>query len=419
MIEGAKYSTINVPVRYHGIPWIEALPGVATNEECWNAMARKPTINLALSRTQPTHLRAHDVSVLDELFVPHPIAMTVAQNVGMMIRQSYCRRPAFDAREQARIYNMQKELELERLRKSDAPHEGQMILNGLSGVGKTRLCNAVLRTFPRAIRHTNYQGMPLNYTQVVWISVHAPIGDSVKGLLLGILKEIDLAVGTAGTPASIADSNMRAPLETLVLNVAQAASTCRLGLLHVDDLQRIAESKQRLQAIQLIIQIANVVRCPVVFSATPEVMGMFQSSFEATRRAISRGNYLLKKAPSHDDPHFVALVKTALEYQWLDDPLVCDEKVIKYLFDKSAGITSIVILLCQLAQQHALFDNQTSLKLKHFEDVYELHLTPLHKALRGLQNPTQKSIAEYERSMADFKNVRKEKTAGDNTLFDV
>lgn len=398
----AHYSTVDVPERYHGNPWIEALPGVLDSESRIRSMIQRPRIELARSRQQPVHMRTYDVDALDELFLPPPVMSEFAGSVDRLIRESYFKRNPFCRDDAKRLHNIRSVFD--QGVPSGTTTEGMLFLSGLSGMGKSRLCRSVLGAMPQSIRHTEYQGRPLNYTQVVWISVDAPIGDSVKGLLLRMLEEMDKATGMSGMPGALATSHLKASVDVLVTVFAQAAMTYRLGLLHIDDLQRVAESSEaKRRALQLVIQLANVVRCPVIFSGTPGAMAMLETSFEAARRITSSGAFMLALPQSAGDRFFVQLTKTTLTYQWLDNPLALTEKVLERLFEMSCGITSVLLFLCKTAQIHALEQGHESLTLKHFEDVYMVRLKPLHKALKALRKPNSKTIAEYEETMKKVK----------------
>jgi hypothetical protein len=398
----AHYSRVNVPERYHGNPWIEALPGVQCSESRIRSLVQRPQINLARSRQQPAHMRVYDVDALDELFSPPPAISEFVGSVDRLIRQSYFKRNPFCLDDARRLHNVKSVFDQGVA--TGTTTEGMLFLSGLSGMGKSRLCRSVLSSLPQSIRHTAYEGRPLNYTQVVWISVDAPIGDSVKGLLLRMLEEMDKATGMSGMPGALATSHLKASVDVLVTVFAQAAMTHRLGLLHIDDLQRVAESSEgKRRALQLVIQLANVVRCPVIFSGTPSAVAMLEGSFEAARRVTSGGAFMLDLPKSASDRFFVHLTKSAFEYQWLDNSLDLTDKVLERLFEMSCGITSVVLFLCKTAQIHALEQGHDSLTLKHFEDVYMARLRPLHKALKALRKPNSKAIADYEEAMKKVK----------------
>jgi hypothetical protein len=400
----AQYSSIDVPERYRGNPLIEALPGVQSSESRLRSMIQRPQIDLTRSRQQPVHMRAYDVDVLDELFLPPPVMSEFANSVDRLIRQSYSKRNPFCRDEAKRLHNVKGVFD--RGVPSGTTTGGMLFVSGVSGVGKSRLCRSVLSAMPQSIRHTEYKGQPLNCTQVVWISVDAPIGDSVKGLLLRMLEELDKATGMSGMPGALATSHLRSSVDALVFVFGQAAMTHRLGLLHIDDLQRVAESSEgKRRALQLVIQLANVVRCPVIFSGTPSAMTMLETSFEAARRVTSGGAFMLDLPKSASDRFFVQLTKMVLTYQWLDNPLDVTDKVRERLFEMSCGITSVVLFLCKHAQIHALEQGHDSLTLKHFEDVYAARLKPLHKALRALRKPSPKAIAEYEDAVKKMNHI--------------
>lgn len=357
-------------------------------------------------------MRLHDVDALDELFLPPPALSSFASTVDRLMRQSYARRNPFTRDDAERLHNVERAFL--NCSSNSTAMDGMLFLSGLSGMGKSRLCRVVLNSIPQTIRHNEYQGRALNCTQVSWISVDAPIGESVKGLLLRMLEEMDKATGMAGTPAALAPQHLKSSVDKLIFAFGQAALTHRLGLLHIDDLQRVAESpKGRQFALQLIIQLANVVRCPVIFSGTPSAITMLEASFEAARRVCSGGAYLLDRPKSADDKFFVRLAETALKYQWLNEPLLVDNQVLKKLFDLSCGITSVLLYLCKQAQIQALERESNALTIDDFKDAYDSRLRPLHKALKGLRRSRSTAANdEYEEAVKKLNDGNEKDTAG-------
>lgn len=407
----AEYKVDGVPERFRGNPLIEALPALVSNENRIQSMIRPPRIDLARSRQQPAYMRVHDVDVLDELFLPPPALLSFASAVDRLVRQSYARRNPFTRDDAERLHNV--EGAFLKTSSNSTAMDGMLFLSGLSGMGKSRLCRAVLQSIPQAIQHREYQGRAFNCTQVSWISVDAPIGESVKGLLLRMLEEMDKATGMVGTPSALTPQHLKSSVDKLIFAFGQAALTHRLGLLHIDDLQRVAESSKGKQlALQLIIQLANVVRCPVIFSGTPRAIAMLEESFEAARRVCSGGAFLLDLPKSADDRFFVRLTQTVLKYQWLDVPLVVDDKTLKKLFDLSCGITSVLLFLCKQAQIQALDRGSAALEISDFVDAYDLCLRPLHKALRGLRrSKSRAAIDEYEEAVKKWNDGHQGETS--------
>jgi hypothetical protein len=398
MIVDAQYQTSGLSSRYLGNPLIEALPSPLTQAQLLRELSSQPKVDLSLSRQQTLPLRVGDVDSLDELYVPFQEGITFAEDLDRLLRKSYSNRNPLNISSATRLHTSAKDLMA--TSNSGSTTEGMLLLTGPSGYGKSRLCRAVLNRFPAAIRHHQYQGVPFNYTQLVWLSVDAPIGESVKGLLLRMLTQLDIAVGIHNTPQAYAPIHASSAVDKLIYVFSQAAMTYQLGVLHIDDIQRMAESRAgKNRGLNLIIQLANVVRCPILFSGTSAAMELVSASLEATRRASSAGAFLLELPGSSKDINFVRLVKFALRYQWLDQPLAASEDVYEKIFLLSSGVTSVVMLLIKEAQVHALRQSKSSLDLSDFDYVYKNRMQPLHSALRMIRERGIKGLEEYEREL--------------------
>ena len=399
MIVDAVYRTDDVAQRHRGNPLIEALPPLMSAADAFAAMVNVPQIDLRASRESSFQSRLMDVDVLDELYVPPRVANELIGRIDTQIRTSYGGRNPLKVENVARLYDSASLLSAQDAHSSTV--DGMILLQGGSGAGKSRLVRTALRRLPQGIRHTHYNGKPFNQTQVVWISVHAPIGGSVRSLMLELLRGLDQAVGLSATPMSYEEAHRDTALDRLIMVFAKAAEVHHLGFLHVDDLQRMAESTRgKKNVLQLIIQIANVVRCPVIFTGTPEGIDPLLSSLELARRLMSAGGLAIDHPASHKDKFFRALVNAAMRYQWIEQPLEVTEALYALLYRLSAGVTSIVLLLHKLAQRHALEVKAEVLTLDHYKQVYLKNFRPLHRALNALRRGATSGRSTFENTMS-------------------
>jgi hypothetical protein len=378
---------------------LEALPPPLSGEQLMTVLEVHPDFDLRTSKSAQPHVRKYDVELLEGLYFPPSIAVQYAGNVDMLLRKGYRHRNPLSQENVQYMYNLQN------LMKSQGAARGTLsgmaTLKGLSGMGKSRLTRTVLSMFPQTILHENYNGVPYHFTQLVWLSVEAPIAGSMKGFMLSLFTALDEALGLTGTSQSYAaDISSKESYSNLMTRFVQIAATHSLGLLHVDDIQRIAESSSdKEHVMQLMIRLANVAGFGILFTGTEDIskiirsMGgrksknqdTFAQQFEVTRRMMNEGFSEIERPRSADDAFFVQLTKKLLAYQWLDEPMLCSGEVLQTLYDMTAGIPAILVYLHKAAQIYALTYQERALTLQHYKDVYTTSLAPLEPLVRRLR----------------------------------
>lgn len=405
----AIYRTDGVSERHLGNPLIEALPPQLSPLEVIKAMANRPKLSFNESRSMSIQEREGELEVLEGLYVPPSVSVDLVAKIDTQIRKSYAGRNPLHVNSVSRMYDTASLLEAQRTHANTV--EGMILLEGGTGSGKSRLVRTVLRRLPQGLRHHEYGASKLNFTQVVWISVHASIGGGVRSLLLEMLRGIDEAAGLSGTGMSYENSHKDTPVDRLVRVFGQAAATHHLGILHVDDVHRMAESTMgKKNTLQAIIQIANVVKCPVIFTGTPEgIAPLTSSSLELARRLTSAGALRIEHPASHEDKFFRTLVRAAIGYQWTDEILEPSEELYELLYRLSAGVTSIVLLLHKMAQARALATNSSVFTLNHYRFAYDNYLRPVHDALSALRKGGKEGHAAYESSIASIDKLFRER----------
>ncbi|MEJ7930236.1 ATP-binding protein [Ramlibacter sp. AN1015] len=370
---------------------IEALDPMGTPEDAVNDLMSRPDFDHEYIHHLPTSMRLLDMTAFDELYYPPEIAGSFAESVDMLIRAAYARRNPLEPAVMADLYNKRE------LMKAQGVHgatlAGMILLVGNSGMGKTRLVRAVLGRMPQGIVHTKYAGTSFNATQVTWLSVDAPIRGSQKGLMLRMLSALDEAAGLSGTPAAYGPLHHKDSVDSLIGTFGTAAANHHLGVLHVDDLQRISSLRsEKYTALQFIIQLANAVKCPVIFSGTPDIEQDYAKEFEAIRRMCSGGYFQLKRSKEFGQ----RLLKAAFKFQWTNTPVQPTDEQIARLRTYTQDITSVTLLMYKEAQRLALQNGDAQLSSEHFRRVYHTTLRPMHAALRALRRGGAEAEASYE-----------------------
>ncbi|WP_428503073.1 ATP-binding protein [Roseateles sp.] len=394
----ANYSVEKVPSHMRGNPFIEALPTWREEHEIVRLIANVPPANFAITPDMPQTERRSMLKTLDSIYLPNEAAAGLAGAMDELIRNAYLTRNPMNVESVAEMYD-DKSL-IHQQGAHDSPIAGMMLLEGCSGMGKTRLVRVLLARYPRSIEHHEYKGKKLHTTQLVWISVEAPVGGSLRSLLLSLLDEIDEAANLVGTAQSYADDHRNSNIPKLLKAVGRAAKTHNLGMIHVDDLQRITELRSKRNGVfHFIVQLANVVKCPVIFTGTPEGAAGFEDSFEAIRRMNSDGAFVIPRTQKFASKFAEVLFK----YQWTPVPIQPDPKLIAYMVYLSASVTHVMILLHKEAHRIAIRAGDPSLKKEHYTSAYRSRLRRLYKGLKVLRKQQPNSEKAYEDIMMELR----------------
>lgn len=396
MLRNARYQSEGLPKAMVGNPLIEALDPMKTPEATVTEdLVCLPTeFDHDYIRSLSMQARLLDMRTFDALYYPPDIAGDFAQCVDMMIRHAYAQRNPIEPAVMEDLYDVRHLMRLQGARGTTLA--GMVLLVGSSGMGKTRLVRTVLSRMAQGITHTSYRGSPFNATQVTWISVDAPIRGSLKGLMLRLLASLDEATGLKGTPAAYEQSHENDSVDNLIGVFATAAANHHLGVLHIDDLQRIATLRsQKHDALQFIVQLANAVKCPVIFSGTPDIEEIYASQFEAIRRMCSGGYFQLRRSQEFGE----RLINAAFKLQWTDTPVKPTETDIAAIRRYTQDITSVILLLHKESQRLALQNGHSQVTPNHYRTIYKTVLKPMHGALKALREGGNSADAMYEQKI--------------------
>lgn len=364
------YQSEGVPGIHVGNPLITALPPEPSFRGYVKAMSRKPPDLMEAIMSEPQLQRRHSVAYLDDMYLPTSLTVDYAREVDFAIRRGYVKRNPLSAEGQLLRYTIQKQIN-GGLKLPSQKLMGCMFLMGPSGSGKSQTNFQVFSRFPKVIEHTNFNGAQLNEKQIVWLSVEG--SSSLKTILLSIIEDIDRALGEIGTPMEHGTAvNDRTTIGQLLRTLGQLFSTYSVGIIHIDDAQRLCESKQSVQEILgSIVSLANVARIPIVFSGTEDALPLFGGSFEVARRVCSLGGFEMNRPADSQDPVFQAAVAFLLSFQLVENRFEPTQQDIEVLYDLSKGVMSVLKGLHVEAQKICLWEanGPATLMINHYVDA--------------------------------------------------
>ena len=199
--------------------------------------------------------------------------------------------------------------------------------------------------------------------------VQCPFDSSVKGLLLEILRKVDELLDSKYYENAI---KIKATTDTLIGCVSQIALN-NIGLLIVDEIQNICNSKNGKTLVGSITQLVNNSGISICFVGTPECKNFFDKAMHLARRTMG-----LEYTSLDFDIEFTMFCKIIFQYQYMEERIEITDKIIKWLYDHSSGNVSIVIALLHDAQEIGILSGHKSLSIDLFEIAYKQRMSVLH-----------------------------------------
>lgn len=237
---------------------------------------------------------------------------------------------------------------------------------GTSGIGKSSAISRAITliTENRVIEAEN------PYTQVVpCVIVQCPFDSSVKGMLLEILRKVDEVLDTKYYQNAL---RARATTDMLIGSVSQVALN-HIGLLVVDEIQNVANSKNGKSLIGALTQLINNSGISICMVGTPESAMFFESAMQLARRSVG-----LQYTTMGYDAYFQTFCKTMFQYQYVQQRTEITDGIMEWLYEHSAGVTSVVVALIHDAQEIAILNGKELLNLESLNEAYQQRLSLLH-----------------------------------------
>jgi hypothetical protein len=137
-------------------------------------------------------------------------------------------------------------------------------------------------------------------------------------------------------------------------NMAQLASILGLGVLVIDEVQRLSRQKSggAELMIDFFVELANTIGVPVVLIGTFEVLPLFQNSFAHARRLSGQGDMIWTNMVKDDDWDW--FMENLWEYQWTNIESKLTPALNQALYRESGGIIDIAVKLYMLTQWYLI-----------------------------------------------------------------
>jgi len=364
-VDGQARSVFGADERVQLNPFALAIRPPLTEAEVMDEVARTPPICEA-ERALPANVRRELVLRLDDFVEPLPRFFELESRISAMIRAGYARRNPLPIGMQRQLAEKQG---LDPSRVVTAPPvtlAPGLSLIGFSGVGKTTAVSSILNLHTQLHSHSRFLDMPFHQTQLVWVRVACPPTGGPRALLMNIFQEIDRLLGTDYHRRY---ANARRSAAELIPNLVDLMSTLGLGLLVIDEIQRLV--RMGAEEAQLLLDVFTHLRTeshtPVMLIGTPKAMRVLDSAFEQGRRNTSMGH--IDWQPMDNNDTWSYFVEQMWGLQWLSTPSPLTKDLLNELYECSQGITDLAVKIFKMAQFTIIGHEKEQLSPKLFKDV--------------------------------------------------
>ena len=344
------------------IDLIDMLPPMKSGNELISELAVFPEYNESIRFESPaTRLTA--LSNLYSLYIPSQMSLEIYSKLYLALLLSMQKKGTKIAIQQQ--YENRKAVKGQEYNGIIGGSDSFTII-GLSGIGKS----AAIRRAITLITENRVIEIEKPYTKIVpFIVVQCPFDCSVKGLLLEVLRKVDEELDSKYYQNAL---RARATTDMLIGSVSQVALN-HIGLLIVDEIQNVVNSKNGKSLIGSLTQLINNSGISICMVGTPESCKFFEQALQLARRSLGLQYHKLR----YDD-YFRYFCETVYSYQYVKKYTHISDAIIECLYEHSDGIISIVISLIHDAQEIAILNGNEQLDLRSLDKAYQERITLLH-----------------------------------------
>lgn len=356
---------------------IQLLPKMKMGEELMDALSVFPKYAPSICcQCQSDRLIA--LSALYDIYIPSSMSVEVYSKMYLAVLHSLRKKGSKGIVAQ---YNENHRAILGQSHNGIIGGSDSFTIIGESGIGKSSAVN-------RAIALISENGLietQSPYTTIIpCVVVQCPFDCSVKGLLLEILRKVDETIGSDYYTKSL---KIRTTTDMLIGCVSQVAIN-HIGLLVVDEIQNVVNSNHGYSLVAMLTQLINNSGISICMVGTPQSTVFFEQAMQLARRSLGLQYHAL---PYGDD--FCDFCRMMFAYQYTLKRTELTDAIVRWLYEHSGGVVSVVVSLLHDAQETAILNGTEKLNLAVLEEAYQRRLTLLHPYIapsikRGKQTST-------------------------------
>ena len=358
------------------------IPEMKQGEELISALSVLPEYHDNV-RNENQAVRMMELSAIQRIYVPSEMSIEIYSKMYLALVRSLQKKSTNIAIKQR--YENYKAIQ----QQSYNGILGGSTIIGTSGIGKS---SAISRAISVIAENRIIETKNLCTPIIPFLVVQCPFDSSVKGLLFEILRKVDETLGSNYYQFAL---KARATTDMLIGSVAQVALN-HIGMLVVDEIQNVANSKNGKSLIGALTQLINNSGISICMVGTPESAVFFEQAMQLARRSVG-----LKYTTMNYDEYFQSFCKVLFKYQYTKQRTEITPVIIEWLYEHSSGIVSVVISLIYDAQEIAILTGKEVLNLETLNEAYQQRLSLLHGYIQPsvIQN---KSTTRKKKTIADL-----------------
>ena len=378
--------------REQGNPYLEALPDVLGKREFGRRIKSQPDFPRDISRLAPEE-RRNLLSGLSQWFQPMDYMYTLYDMLHRAMCSTYQTKTVIESvRQMNDLYMDFRNGRPRELSYSTQAYSGAVL--GVPGIGKTSTIKRCLSTMPQVIVHQEYQGRKIYEKQINYLVVECPSDCSLKTLALNIFSAIDKAIGSEYLKQATYQRAMATSATTTKLKII--CMNHHIGLIVIDEIQNAistaTKNKQIKPLIKFLVELTNETSTAICFCGTLEAEDVFLKQEHLKRR--TRGFRLL---PMKYDKTYRKFITELWEYQMTLQKAPLTEKLMKQMYDLSAGIPAYLVKIFEEAQVRSILSGREKLTYESIRQAVDYLGIEVPKVYgRGGTSISDFSIEEVE-----------------------
>ncbi len=386
----AVYTEAELP-SHAGSPLNESLHPILDEKKAV-ALLRRPLLIDPVQRSLPPRLRCYLVMKLFEFVEVLPHMIELEQKISILIREGYAQRNFAGKKRVEYLNKVHKQLELLRGGAPYVPCSRNNNINGFnvfgsSGSGKSFAVENILFLTDQVINHTQYQGRPFDLKQLVWMKLEYPSKGTFKALAHSFFSTVDKLLGTD----YMDDYKIqRKSDDQMFIPMAEVAASHCLGLLAIDEL-RLANNTA---ITEQLVQLNNIVGCPIIRIGTFKAMEFIQQSFPHARRGVGLGDQII--ANMHQDEEWDYFLDSIWEYQWTKIFTPVNDKISKVMYEETQGLVDMVVKLFVTVQLELIGNEDETITPQIIHQVAREKFSSVRPFLNALKNKDIDRLKELE-----------------------
>ena len=344
----------------------KCMPSMLAGEALARAMTILPEYDPAV-RGKPASERLMELSSLYQLYLPSSMSLEIYSKLYLALMRSLRKKSSRNA-------ILQKYENLKAIRQQE--YEGiiggsdSFTIIGVSGIGKS---SAISRSLA-LITGQGVIELDEPYLKIIpCVVVQCPFDSSVKGLLLEILRKVDDQLGGSYYQNAL---KVKATVDMLIGSVSQVALN-HIGLLVVDEIQNVVNSKNGKSLIGMLTQLINNSGISICMVGTPESTVFFEQAMQLARRSLG-----LQYGKLEYDQYFHDFCCKLYEYQYVRHKTAITPAMVEWLYAHSSGVISVVVSLIHDAQEIAILNGTEELNQTALNEAYQKRLAMLHSYIQ-------------------------------------